>query len=159
MSLAGDAWLHHWLPHRAHAPTPPAPPQGWYDLVVKCMIKITKNLPATVDHINIQVCGTHPALCIPSAFGLQAPGRRVEWVAVGAAMYTHACVGCGCCSFWIDCGWARLEQGPQAGLWGPCLPSQRQPPPPPCSMHSQYLPFTILPSSPALARPACSLVM
>ena len=44
-------------PHHRLAYTPSAAKaeQGWYDLVVKCMIKITKNLPATVDHINIQV--------------------------------------------------------------------------------------------------------
>lgn len=45
---------HHRL---AYTPNSSKAEQGWYDLVVKCMIKITKNLPATVDHINIQVCG------------------------------------------------------------------------------------------------------
>ncbi|KAF5828204.1 hypothetical protein DUNSADRAFT_18029 [Dunaliella salina] len=37
-----------------YAPNSAKAEQGWYDLVVKCMIKITNNLPATVDSINIQ---------------------------------------------------------------------------------------------------------
>lgn len=44
---------HHRL---VYAPDSLKSEQGWYDLVVKCMIKITKNLPATVQHINVQVC-------------------------------------------------------------------------------------------------------
>ena len=43
---------HHRL---VYAPDSLKSEQGWYDLVVKCMIKITKNLPATVQHINVQV--------------------------------------------------------------------------------------------------------